>query len=86
MARHWLLITGIYSLLEQALKFLRSLQDPAYDLQAMHNDGHNFYDVYQRLPDECKQDLRLFVDEYASFVGITDLARDGSAPVGDIGV
>ena len=76
VARHWLLITGIYSLLEQALKFLRSLQDPVYDLQAMQKDGHNLYGVYQQLLDECKQDLRLFVDEYASFVGITDLALD----------
>lgn len=73
VARHWLLITGIYSLLEQSLKFLCRLQDPAY---VYKEKGHNLYAVYRQLPDKHKQDLRRFFDEYASFVGITGLDLD----------
>ena len=73
VARHWLLITGIYSLLEQSLKFLCRLQDPAYIYK---EKGHNLYGVYQQLEEEHKQDLRRFFDEYASFVGITGLDLD----------
>ena len=76
VARHWLLITGIYSLLEQSLKFLYSLEEPSYDHDKMINDGHNIYALYQQLPDEHKRTLRLFVEEYTSFVGIAGLDLD----------
>ena len=76
VARHWLLITGIYSLLEQSLKFLYSLQDPAYDLDKMKQDRHKIHALYRQLPDEYKRTLRLFFDEYTSFVGIAGLDLD----------
>lgn len=80
VARHWLLITGVYSLLEQSLKFLCHLQDPTYDLETMRKeDKHNLHAVYDRLelPDK-KQDvlkpiLRRYFDEYASFANIAEL-------------
>ena len=70
VARHWLLITGIYSLLEQSLKFLYSLEDPSYDHDKMINDGHNIYALYQQLPNKHKRTLQLFFDEYTSFADI----------------
>lgn len=70
VARHWLLITGIYSLLEQSLKFLYSLEEPSYDHDKMRNDGHNIYALYQQLPNKHKLSLQRFFDEYTSFADI----------------
>lgn len=73
VSRHWLLITGIYSLLEQSLKFLHQLEDPTYDGRKMRKDGHNLYAVYQKLTDKHKQVLRLYFEEYTSLMDITGL-------------
>lgn len=74
VARHWLLVTGIYSLLEQSLKSLRRLEDPAYDNTAMHADSHDLSTVYSGLAEESKQALRQYFAEYASLEGFDDLA------------
>ena len=71
VARHWLLITGIFSLLEQSLKFLRRLEDTDYDGQKMLQDGHDLYAVYKNLSKEHKRVLRLYFEEYASLMEIT---------------
>ena len=73
VARHWLLITGIYSLLEQSLKFLLNLEDETYDRNKMLNDRHGLYVVYQKLPDEYQDVLRQYFEEYVSLLGITGL-------------
>ena len=73
IARHWLLITGIFSLLEQSLKFLHKLTKPNYGDGQMRSHGHDLPAVYQDLQPEHQQDLRQYFDEYASLLGITDL-------------
>lgn len=71
VARRWLLITGIYSLLEQSLKFLRQLEDTDYDGQKMRQDSHDLYAVYRNLSKEHKRVLRLYFEEYASLMEVT---------------
>lgn len=71
VARHWLLITGIYSLLEQSLKFLRQLEDTDYDGKKMRQDSHDLYAVYKNLSKEHKRVLRLYFEEYASFRAVS---------------
>ena len=73
VSRRWLLITGIYSLLEQSLKFLYNLEDAAYDKKQMQKDNHDLYAVYQKLLNRQKEILRLYFDEYASFLDISGL-------------
>ena len=73
VARHWLLITGIYSLLEQSLKFLLRLEDETYDRKKMLHDGHDLYKVYKQLPNEYQDILCQYFEEYASLLGAAEL-------------
>lgn len=73
IARHWPIVIGCYSLLEQSLKLLIMMRRNKYDLNYARRFSHNIIQLYDELGDTDREDLEVFYIEYASMLGAPSL-------------